>query len=161
MTSSASAQDIALLRQAVDLAYANRREGGRPFGAVIARNGKLLASGVNEIVQTSDPSTHAEMQALRVATRTSQDPSLAGCSVYASGRPCPMCLAALVMTGVERVFFAFDNTDAAPYGLSSAGSYQRLRLSLDPPPLPIERLDTGISAAQLYGDAPWPDTTRD
>ena len=66
-----------------------------------------------------------------------------------------MCLAALVMGGAQKVFFAFDNADAAPYGLSSEASYQRLRLPLDPPPLPIERLDTGITAGQLYGDAPW------
>ena len=160
MASITSSQHIALLRQAVDLAHANRIQGGRPFGAVIARDGQPLASGVNEMHQTCDPSTHAEMQALRAATRARRDASLAGCSVYASGHPCPMCLAALVMAGAERVFFAFDNQDAAPYGLSSEGSYQRLRLSLSPPPLPIERLDTGISAAQLYGDAPWPETPR-
>jgi tRNA(Arg) A34 adenosine deaminase TadA len=160
LTPATSTSDIALLRHAVDLAHANRLQGGRPFGAVIARDGRQLATGVNEIHQTCDPSTHAEMQALRAATRARRDASLAGCSVYASGHPCPMCLAALVMAGAERVFFAFDNRDAAPYGLSSEGTYQRLRLSLDPPPLPMERLDTGISAAQLYGDAPWPKTPR-
>ena len=109
----------------------------------------------NEIVQLHDPSAHAEMQAIRSATHLAQDPSLAGCTIYASGHPCPMCLAAIVMTGMERVFFAFDNVDAAPYGLSSEGTYQRLRLSLDPSPLPIARVETGVSAAQLYGDAPW------
>jgi len=54
------------------------------------------------------------------------------------------------------VFYAFDNRDAAPYGLSSEGAYQRLRLPLDPPPLPLQRLATGIGVEQLYGDAPWP-----
>lgn len=67
-----------------------------------------------------------------------------------------MCLAALVMNGAEQVFFAFDNNDAAPYGMSSEGTYQRLRLSLTPPPLPITRIDTGIRPEQLYGDAAWP-----
>ena len=71
-----------------------------------------------------------------------------------------MCLAALVMAGVERVFFAFDNNDAAPFNLSSEGTYQRLRLSLTPPPLPIARVDTGITAAQLYGDAAWPNAVE-
>lgn len=160
MTPPPSSGHTTLLRRAVDLAHANRAQGGRPFGAVIAQGGQLLAVGVNEIQQTCDPSTHAEMQALRAATRARHDASLAGCDVYASGHPCPMCLAALVMAGAERVFFAFDNQDAAPYGLSSAGSYQRLRLPLDPPPLPIERLDAGIRVAQLYGNAPWPDTAH-
>ena len=148
--------NAALMRQAVELAHHNRLQGGRPFGAVLVRDGEVLATGINEIVQSHDPSTHAEMQAIRAATQTQKNPSLAGCSIYASGHPCPMCLAALVMTGVEQVFFAFDNNDAAPYQLSSEGTYQRLRLSLNPPPLPITRVDTGITAAQLYGDAPWP-----
>ena len=148
-------RDQQLLRQAVDLAHANRLRGGRPFGAVLAQDGVAIATGVNEIVQSCDPSTHAEMQAIRAGTRARGNPSLSGLSIYASGHPCPMCLAALVMGGTQKVFFAFDNADAAPYGLSSEASYQRLRLPLDPPPLPIERLDTGITAGQLYGDAPW------
>ena len=150
-----SSNEVALMRQAVQLAHANQQRGGRPFGAVIVRDGAVIATGVNEIVQLHDPSAHAEMQAIRSATHLAQDPSLAGCTIYASGHPCPMCLAAIVMTGMERVFFAFDNVDAAPYGLSSEGTYQRLRLSLDPSPLPIVRVETGVSAAQLYGDAPW------
>jgi tRNA(Arg) A34 adenosine deaminase TadA len=148
-------RDQQLLRQAVDLAHANRLRGGRPFGAVLAQDGVAIATGVNELVQSCDPSTHAEMQAIRAGTRARGNPSLSGLSIYASGHPCPMCLAALVMGGAQKVFFAFDNADAAPYGLSSEASYQRLRLPLDPPPLPIERLDTGITAGQLYGDAPW------
>ncbi|MDR2336395.1 MAG: nucleoside deaminase [Burkholderiaceae bacterium] len=148
--------ETALMRQAVQLAHENRLQGGRPFGAVLVRDNQVIATGINEIVQSHDPSTHAEMQAIRSATRALGSPSLAGCEIYASGHPCPMCLAALVMTGVEKVFFAFDNNDAAPYNLSSEGTYQRLRLSLNPPPLPIARVDTGITAAQLYGDAPWP-----
>lgn len=148
--------ETALMRQAVQLAHENRLQGGRPFGAVLVRDNQVIATGINEIVQSHDPSTHAEMQAIRSATRALGNPSLAGCEIYASGHPCPMCLAALVMTGVEKVFFAFDNNDAAPYNLSSEGTYQRLRLSLNPPPLPIARVDTGITAAQLYGDAPWP-----
>ncbi len=149
--------NAALMRQAVELAHQNRLQGGRPFGAVLTRGSEVLSTGVNDIIESHDPSTHAEMQAIRAATQAQKNPSLAGCTIYASGHPCPMCLAALVMTGVEQVFFAFDNNDAAPYNLSSEGTYQRLRLSLNPPPLPIARVDTGITAAQLYGDAPWPE----
>ncbi|BDR09681.1 nucleoside deaminase [Comamonas thiooxydans] len=145
-----------LMRLAVDLAHANRLQGGRPFGAVLARGNEVVATGVNEIIASHDPSTHAEMQAIRAGTQQRANPSLAGLSIYASGHPCPMCLAALVMNGAEQVFFAFDNQDAVPYGLSSEGTYQRLRLSLTPPPLPITRIDTGIRAAQLYGDEAWP-----
>ena len=151
-----SATPQQLMRLAVDLAHANRLNGGRPFGAVLAQGNEVVATGVNEIIASHDPSTHAEMQAIRAGTQRRANPSLAGLSIYASGHPCPMCLAALVMNGAEQVFFAFDNQDAAPYGLSSEGTYQRLRLSLTPQPLPITRIDTGIRAAQLYGDEAWP-----
>ena len=144
--------DTALLRRAVHLAHDNRARGGRPFGAVIARGGEVIATGVNDIVHSHDPSTHAEMQALLAATRQRANPSLAGCTVYASGHPCPMCLAAMVMSGVQAAYYAFDNDDAAPYGLSSAAAYEALRLPLVPPPLPLTRLDTGVTAEQLYGD---------
>jgi tRNA(Arg) A34 adenosine deaminase TadA len=148
-------EHVQLLRQAVQLARENRLRGGRPFGAVLARRGQVLSTGVNDIVHSHDPSTHAEMQALRAGTRAQGHPSLAGCTIYASGHPCPMCLAALVMAGADEVVYAFDNDDARPYGLSSEAAYQRLRLPLQPPPLPLTRLDTGVRADQLYGDAPW------
>ena len=66
-----------LLRLAVDLAHANRQRGGRPFGAVLARDGEVIATGINDIVHTHDPSAHAEMQALRAGTRRQASPSLA------------------------------------------------------------------------------------
>ena len=128
-----------------------------PVGAVVVCRDRIIGRGHNLTEMLNDVTAHAEMQAIRAATRAQKNPSLAGCTIYASGHPCPMCLAALVMAGVERVFFAFDNNDAAPFNLSSEGTYQRLRLSLNPSPLPIARVDTGITAAQLYGDAPWPE----
>ena len=125
----------------------------RAFAALLVRDNQLVASAVNRMLEAGDPTRHAELEALRTA---SQHGPLKGAVVYASGHPCPMCLAALVMAGADRVFYAFDNRDAAPYGLSSEGAYQRLRLPLDPPPLPLQRLATGIGVEQLYGDAPWP-----
>ena len=150
MTNKSS--DVALMRQAVDLAHRNRLAGGRPFGAVLAQDGVVIATGVNEIIASHDPSTHAELQAIRAGTRARANPSLAGLSIYASGHPCPMCLAAMVMSGVQAAYYAFDNDDAAPYGLSSAAAYEALRLPLVPPALPLTRLDTGVTAEQLYGD---------
>ena len=155
MTTTSHYQQV-LMRQAVDLAHTNRLQGGRPFGAVLAQGDQVIATGVNNVVASHDPSAHAEMEAIRTGTQKRANPSLAGLSIYASGHPCPMCLAALVMNGAEQVLFAFDNADAQPYGLSSEGTYQRLRLSLSPAPLPITRIDTGITAEQLYGNAAWP-----
>ncbi|NLP65127.1 nucleoside deaminase [Paraburkholderia sacchari] len=114
------------LREAIELAHANAEKGGRPFGAVIVKEGEVLASGVNEILRTNDPTSHAEMNAIRAASQKLGSPDLAGCTVYASGHPCPMCLAAIRMAGVGEVHFAYSNEDAAPYGLSTAAVYADL-----------------------------------
>jgi len=142
------------MREAVHLAQQNRAKGAQPFGAVLTRGGQRIATGVNEIVQTCDPTSHAEMQAVRAASAVLQQPRLEGCVVYASGYPCPMCLAAMVGSGIEKVYYAFDNQDAAPYGMSSDAAYAALGLALEPTPLPMVRIDTEVTAAQMYGDAP-------
>jgi tRNA(Arg) A34 adenosine deaminase TadA len=139
------------LRQAVNLAKDNKARGGRPFGAVLAVGGESIAIGVNNIVHSNDPTTHAEMEAIRVASQKLGRPNLKGSVIYASGHPCPMCLAAMLLTGVDEVYYAFDNNDAAPYGLSSEAVYQKLGVTLQPQPLPLTRLDVGVTAAQLYG----------
>ena len=144
----------AFMREAVQLAQDNRAKGAQPFGAVLTKNGQRLATGVNEIVQTCDPTSHAEIQAVRAASAALGQPRLDGCVVYASGYPCPMCLAAMVGSGIETVYYAFDNADAAPYAMSSDAAYAAMGLAPQPTPLPMIRIDTGVTAAQLYGDAP-------
>ncbi|SDF63674.1 MULTISPECIES: nucleoside deaminase [Bosea] len=114
------------LCEAIELARSNMDKGGRPFGAVIVREGEVIATGVNEIVATNDPTAHAELTALRAASRKLASPSLAGCVVYASGHPCPMCMAAMRISGVSEVYYAYSNDDGAPYGLSSAAVYADL-----------------------------------
>lgn len=108
------------LQQAVALAYANIEKGGRPFGAVLVHHGAVIATGVNTIIATNDPTAHAEMNAIRAAAHALQSPRLAGSTVYASGQPCPMCMAAMRMAGVERVIYACSNADGEPFGLSTA-----------------------------------------
>lgn len=137
------------LEQALQLALQNRRRGGRPFAALLVQNDRLVASAVNTMHLEGDPTRHAELEALRQA---SQSGPLAGAIVYASGHPCPMCLSALVMNGIRAVYYAFDNHDAAPFGFDSTSSYDKLRLPLNPPPLPLIKLPVSLGAAALYGD---------
>lgn len=114
------------LCQAIELAQANAVKGGRPFGAVIVRNGEVISTGVNEIYSTNDPTAHAELTALRAAGRKLGSPNLDGCAVYASGHPCPMCMAAMRLAGVSEVYYSYSNEDGAPYGLSTAAIYAEL-----------------------------------
>ncbi|MGB3024289.1 nucleoside deaminase [Paradevosia shaoguanensis] len=134
------------LRQAIELAFANLERGGRPFGAVVVRDGVVIATGVNDVVESHDPTAHAELLAIRAASQVLGSPSLAGCSVYASGHPCPMCLAAMRLAGVESVSYAYSNEDGEPFGLSTAAVYadlakpfaeQSMKITHDP-----VRLDT-------------------
>lgn len=115
-----------LLEQAVQLAFENIERGGRPFGAVLARDGEVIATGVNDMAATNDPTSHAELNAIRAASRKLGTPNLGGVVVYASGHPCPMCLAAMRMCGVRAVYFAHSNEDAEPFGLSTAAVYADL-----------------------------------
>ena len=107
------------LNMAIELARANIAAGGRPFGAVLVRDGQVLATGVNEILTSHDPTAHAELMAVR-ASRKLGSPDLSGCAVYASGHPCPMCMAAMRLAGIREVAYAYSNDDGAPYGLSTA-----------------------------------------
>ena len=145
---------VSFMREAVRLAQDNRAKGAHPFGAVLTQHGQRVATGVNEVVQTCDPTSHAEMQALRAAGAQLKQQRLDGCVVYASGYPCPMCLAAMVNSGIKEVYYAFDNEDAAPYDMSSDAAYAAMGLALEPAPLPMIRVATGVTAAQIYGDAP-------
>ena len=114
------------LCEAIELARDNVRRGGRPFGAVLVKDGKTIATGVNEIGATGDPTAHAELQAIRAASRVLGSPRLDGCVIYASGHPCPMCLAAMHLTGVTEVAYAYSNEDGEPYGLSTSAIYREM-----------------------------------
>ncbi|MGC4017579.1 MAG: nucleoside deaminase [Luteolibacter sp.] len=119
-------QETQYLSRAIELAYANASQGGRPFGALVVKHDEIIATGVNEILSTNDPTAHAEMLAVRHASRKLGSPNLQGCAVYASGHPCPMCMAAMRISGVSEVFYAYSNEDAAPFGMSTAAVYEDL-----------------------------------
>jgi tRNA(Arg) A34 adenosine deaminase TadA len=139
------------LVQAIDLARRNVEDrGGRPFGAVVVRDGVVVATGVNEMGATGDPTAHAELQAIRAAARDLGTLRLEGCTVYASGHPCPMCLAAMTMIGVEAVYYAHSNEDGAPFGLSTAGVYAELAKPLADQALTIRHLPVRAVGVDLY-----------
>ncbi|NMZ01223.1 nucleoside deaminase [Pseudomonas proteolytica] len=131
--------DQAWLQRAVALAQDNVAQGGRPFGAVLVKDGAVLVEAVNQIHLDQDPTAHAEMLAIRRASQQ-LGPRLEGCVIYASGQPCPMCLGAMYLCGVARVVFAASNEMAAPFGLSTAAVYQQMSLPLTAQQLPVEHL---------------------
>lgn len=136
-------QNETFLRMAIDLARDNAGHGGRPFGAVLVKDGAVIATGVNRILSTNDPTAHAELSAIREASAKLGSPRLDGCTVYASGQPCPMCLAAIHLTGIREVVYAYSNSDAQPFGLSSAAVYAQLALPLEQQSIAISQMPMG------------------
>jgi guanine deaminase len=114
------------MREAVALARANVDDGGRPFGAVLVRDGKVLARAANGIHVSNDLTAHAELLAIRRASQELGARDLKGAVMYASGHPCPMCLAAMHLCGIEAGFFAYSNEDGEPFGLSTADVYAQM-----------------------------------
>lgn len=104
------------LDRAVQLAVDNVARGGGPFGAVVVRDGELLATGVNRVTATLDPTAHAEVVAIRGACRAVRDFRLPRAVLYSSCEPCPLCLTAALWSRLERVVYSADRRDAAAAG---------------------------------------------
>jgi guanine deaminase len=116
------------MRRAISLALENIRSGrGGPFGAVIVKDGRIIAEGTNRVTSTNDPTAHAEVVAIREACRTLGDFQLAGCDLYTTCEPCPMCLGAIYWARPARVFFAGTAADAAAAGFDDAFIYDELK----------------------------------
>ncbi|RPI12590.1 MAG: nucleoside deaminase [Acidobacteriales bacterium] len=129
------------MRRAIELSVGNVRAGrGGPFGAVIARDGRIIAEGVNLVTSTQDPTAHAEITAIREACRDLGSFHLTGCELYASCEPCPMCLGAIYWARLDRVFFAGSRLDAAEAGFSDARIYEELSVPAGSRAIPIQQL---------------------
>lgn len=129
------------LRRAVALAEQGVASGdGGPFGAVVVRDGQVLAEGWNRVTADNDPTAHAEMVAIRRACAAIGSFQLTGATVYSSCEPCPMCLGALYWARPAAVFFAASRDDAAAAGFDDSLIYQQLSKPLDERSLPIRQL---------------------
>jgi len=132
------------LRDAVALAYDNVLAEGRPYGAVIVRDGTVLVRAVNRTAETRDPTDHAEMVAIREASRLLRSAKLDDCIVYASGRPCPMCHAAMRLAGIREVYFAYTAEEGEEYGLIGAGIYAELCRPLADQPMQVSHRPVAV-----------------
>ncbi|TXI10824.1 MAG: nucleoside deaminase [Rhizobium sp.] len=141
------------LCEAIELAYRNSEQGGRPFSALVVKDGSVIATGVNEILVTNDPTAHAEMTAIRRASQELRSANLQGCTVYASGHPCPMCMAAMRLAGIGEVVYAYSNDDGAAFGLSTAAIYADLAKPFSEQSMKISHVPARLeSIPDLYAD---------
>lgn|SRR5690625_4450848 len=108
------------MKRAVEISANNVREGGEPFGAVLVKDGKIVAEGVNELHKKYDISGHAEMVAIRKAQQALQTHDLSGFIMYASGEPCPMCLTSMYMSGIKEAYYCASIEETAQAGLGAS-----------------------------------------
>lgn len=129
------------MRRAIDLsAEMMRALKGGPFGAVIVKDGKIIAEGYNQVTSLNDPTAHAEVVAIREACRQLQTFSLAGCEIYASCEPCPMCLSAIYWARLDRLYYANTRLDAAKIGFDDDHIYGEVARPMDQRSIPTMRL---------------------
>ena len=128
------------MREAIRLASANVENGGGPFGAVIARGGEIIATGVNRVTANCDPTAHAEVSAIRAAAQKLGTFNLSGCDIYSSCEPCPMCLGAIYWARLDRLFYGNTKADATRIGFDDAFIYKELALPLSERTLRAEQL---------------------
>lgn len=126
--SNFTAEDAKFMQQAIDLSIENVANGGGPFGAVIVRDGEVIATGTNRVTANCDPTAHAEVSAIRAACAKLGDFKLTGCTIYSSCEPCPMCLSALYWAGVERIFYGNTKQDAKEIDFDDSFIYDQIAL---------------------------------
>ena len=129
-----------LMRKAIGLSVRNVAMGGGPFGAVIARDGEIIATGVNRVTADHDPTAHAEVNAIRAAAEKLGTYDLSGCEIYTSCEPCPMCLGAIYWAHLDRMYYGNDKHDAAMAGFDDAFIYEELELKPEERRLSSRRL---------------------
>ena len=124
-------KDKELMLRAIELSEESVRNGGGPFGAVIARDGEIIAEGSNCVTLHHDPTAHAEVTAIRKAADKLKTFDLSGCVIYTSCEPCPMCLGAIYWAHLDKIFYANDRKDAAAIGFDDDFIYKELELTPD------------------------------
>lgn len=126
-----------LMRRAIALSEVSVKNGGGPFGAVIARNGEIIAEASNKVTIDCDPTAHAEVSAIRLASKRLDTFDLSGCGIYTSCEPCPMCLGAIYWAHLDRIYYANNRSDAAAIGFDDDFIYKELELKLEDRSTPI------------------------
>lgn len=147
-------QHETFMRMAIKLSMQNVLQSlGGPFGAVIVKDGKVIAKSANKVTLRNDPTAHAEVAAIRLACKKLKTFDLSGCIVYTSCEPCPMCLGALYWARVDAIYYGNTKADAAAINFDDQFIYEELDKTLDQRKLPIKQLlrDEAHEAFKLWG----------
>ena len=117
-----------LMRRAIELSENSVRNGGGPFGAVIAKDGEIIAEGSNKVTINNDPTAHAEVCTIRNACQKLGTFDLSGCVIYTSCEPCPMCFGAIYWAHLDKIYYANDRKDAGKIGFDDDFIYKEIAI---------------------------------
>jgi tRNA(Arg) A34 adenosine deaminase TadA len=144
------------MRMAIRVSEENVKNAlGGPFGAVVVKNGKLVAKSANKVTTTLDPTAHAEVSAIRMACRKLKTFDLTGCVLYTSCEPCPMCLSAIYWAHIDKIYYANTKSDAHLIGFDDQFIYDEIALPMDKRKLGIQQIlrDEAQAAFRLWDES--------
>jgi len=144
--------DIKYMHRAIELAEESVKNGGGPFGAVIVKNGEIIAEGSNSVTLENDPTAHAEVSVIRKACSELNTFDLGGCEIYSSCEPCPMCLSAIYWAHIDRIYFGCDKQDAKKIGFDDSFIYEQIELAPDKRTIPAKQIlqKEALSAFKMW-----------
>ncbi|PKR81502.1 tRNA-specific adenosine deaminase [Brumimicrobium salinarum] len=142
------------MRRAIELSRKSLANGGGPFGAVIVKDGKIISETSNSVTLDNDPTAHAEVNAIRKACKALNSFDLAGCEIYSSCEPCPMCLGAIYWSRLDALYFGNTKKDAADIGFDDSFIYEELEIPVEKRRVKTSQVmrDESIVAFQEWDD---------
>lgn len=142
-----------MMRKAIQLSDEKMNSGfGGPFGAVIVKDGEVVAEGFNQVTTANDPTAHAEVDAIRKACQKLENFDLSGCEIYTSCEPCPMCLSAIYWARLDKIYYANSRDDAADIGFDDEMLYREIPKPVNERTIPTVRLleDEAIKSFEAW-----------
>ena len=149
-----SEKDKEMMREAIRLANESVKNGGGPFGAVVVKDGEIVAGSANSVTVDNDPTAHAEVNAIRKACRKLGTFDLTGCTIYTSCEPCPMCLGAIYWAHIERIYYGNNRKDAREIDFADDFIYDEMDKPLDSRSVPIIPMlrDEALETFRLWSE---------
>jgi len=144
------------MREAIKLSIDNVEQGrGGPFGAVVVKDGKIIARGVNSVTASNDPTAHAEVMAIRNACQALNTFQLTGCEIFTSCEPCPMCLGAIYWARPDKLYYANSKEDAAAISFDDLDIYEELEKPIEERKLFTRQLlrEEGLEAFRKWAES--------
>ena len=140
------------MKRAVELSIKSVNSGTGPFGAVIVKDDKIISEGFNTVTLTNDPTSHAEIAAIRAACKSLNNFSLEKCDLYTTGEPCPMCLSAIYWARINKIYYANTRSDAQKINFSDALIYEELNKTIKERKIPMHQMmrEEALKAFEMW-----------